>query len=183
MLEQAGQERFNSMHPSYYYKAHACILVFDVTRKVTYQNLANWSVPRAPVAAPRPPPSRPLLRHRYQELRTYCESIPCLCVANKIDVDEKVTTKAFAFPTKHGLPFFYASAADGTNVVQLFQEAIRVGVGYKLGEKDFVAEVLELLGDDSLGSAGSAITGGGGAAASGGRPAGSASSRGGGDAK
>lgn len=30
------------MHPSYYYKAHACILVFDVTRKVTYQNLANW---------------------------------------------------------------------------------------------------------------------------------------------
>lgn len=35
------------MHPSYYYKAHACILVFDVTRKVTYQNLANWCVPAA----------------------------------------------------------------------------------------------------------------------------------------
>ena len=85
-----------------------------------------------------------------------------------------MTTKAFAFPTKHGLPFFYASAADGTNVVQLFHEAIRAGVGYKLGEKDFVAEVLELLGDDSLGSAGSAITGGG----AGGRPSGSASSRG-----
>lgn len=91
----------------------------------------------------------------------YCESIPCICVANKIDVDYKVTTKAFAFPTKHGLPFYFVSAADGTNVVQLFTEAIRAGVQYKRGEKDFVAEVLELLGDDSLGSAGSAITGGG----------------------
>ncbi len=40
--DTAGQERFASMHPSYYFKAHACILVFDVTRKVTYQNLANW---------------------------------------------------------------------------------------------------------------------------------------------
>ena len=58
--------------------------------------------------------------------------------------------------------------------MQLFQDAIRAGVGYKLGEKDFVAEVLELLGDDSLGSAGSAITGGGG------RTTGAAASRTGG---
>lgn len=42
--------------------------VFDVTRKVTYQNLPTW----------------------YQELREYCESIPCLLVANKIDVDMNV---------------------------------------------------------------------------------------------
>ena len=27
---------------SYYHQAHACILVFDATRKVTYKNLANW---------------------------------------------------------------------------------------------------------------------------------------------
>jgi len=40
------QERFASMHASYYYKAHACILVFDVTRKVTYTNLATWCVSR-----------------------------------------------------------------------------------------------------------------------------------------
>jgi hypothetical protein len=67
------------------------------------------------------------------------------------------------------------SAADGTNVVQLFQEAIKMAVAYKRGEKDFVAEVLELLGDDSLGSAGSAITGAAGGGA-GGRPTGSAAS-------
>ena len=31
--DTAGQEKYNSMHSSYYYKAHVCILVFDVTRK------------------------------------------------------------------------------------------------------------------------------------------------------
>jgi Rab-like protein 2 len=40
--DTAGQERFNSMHSSYYYRAHACIMVFDVTRKITYKNLEMW---------------------------------------------------------------------------------------------------------------------------------------------
>ena len=42
--DTAGQESFNRMHPSYYYRAHCCIMVFDVTRKVTYQHLADWFV-------------------------------------------------------------------------------------------------------------------------------------------
>ncbi len=37
--DTAGQDRFNSLHPSYYYRAHVCLMVFDVTRKVTYKNL------------------------------------------------------------------------------------------------------------------------------------------------
>lgn len=114
------------MHPSYYYKAHACLLAFDVTRKVTYTNLTKW----------------------YDELRQFCATIPCICVANKIDVDYAVTSKSFAFPTKHGLPFHFVSAADGTNVVKVFNEAIRAAYNYKYHtEKDFVAEVLELLGE------------------------------------
>lgn len=71
LWDTAGQERFSSMHPSYYYRAHACILVFDVTRKPTYKNLAEW----------------------YGELRQYCEGVPCLLVANKIDVDYNVRKK------------------------------------------------------------------------------------------
>lgn len=54
---------FQSMHPSYYHQAHACIMVFDATRKVTYKNLATW----------------------YQELREHRPHIPVLCAANKID--------------------------------------------------------------------------------------------------
>jgi Rab-like protein 2 len=56
------------MHPSYYHQAHACILVFDATRKNTYKNLANW----------------------YDEMRKYRPSIPCLCAVNKIDGKKEV---------------------------------------------------------------------------------------------
>lgn len=94
--DTAGQERFQSLHPSYYHRAHACILCFDVTRKVTYKNLVTW----------------------YKELREFRKNIPCICVANKVDVDAAVTSKAFAFPEKHHMRLFMCSAADGTNVVQ-----------------------------------------------------------------
>mmetsp|Transcript_21066 Transcript_21066/g.62787 ORF Transcript_21066/g.62787 Transcript_21066/m.62787 type:complete len:240 (-) Transcript_21066:221-940(-) len=92
--DTAGQERFNSMHPAYYHMAHACIMCFDVTRKQTYKNLPAW----------------------YKELREYRPGIPVICVANKIDVDAKVTQKEFAFPKKHNMTLFYCSASDGTNV-------------------------------------------------------------------
>ena len=44
--DTAGQDRFNSLHPSYYYRAHACLMVFDVIRKVTYKNLDRQVVGR-----------------------------------------------------------------------------------------------------------------------------------------
>ena len=127
LWDTAGQEKFNSMHPSYYYKAHVCILVFDVTRKSTYLNLKNW----------------------YQELRTYCPNIPCILCANKCDVDYMVTRKNFKFPRENNIPFFFVSSADGTNVVKVFEEAVCAGLGQrKYGEKDFLSECLELFQDE-----------------------------------
>ncbi|TYZ57811.1 hypothetical protein PybrP1_005531 [[Pythium] brassicae (nom. inval.)] len=123
--DTAGQERFSSMHPSYYYGATACIMVFDVTRKVTYQNLANW----------------------YQELREYCENIPCFLVANKIDVDLAVTSKKFKFAETHNLEFEFVSAADGTNVVKVFRDAVKAALKFKKEGGDFMADVLDLLGE------------------------------------
>ncbi|KAF6017872.1 RABL2B [Bugula neritina] len=122
--DTAGQERFNSMHPSYYHQAHACIIAFDVTRKVTYRNLPQW----------------------YKELREYRPNIPCICAANKIDVDYSITKKAFGFPSKNNMPFFFVSASDGTNVVKLFREAIAAAVKYKKsGEVDFIDEIMNEL--------------------------------------
>ncbi|PIK58468.1 putative rab-like protein 2A isoform X2 [Apostichopus japonicus] len=121
--DTAGQERFSSLHPSYYHKAHACILVFDVTRKITYKNLPTW----------------------YKELREYRPEIPCLLAANKIDVDYKVTQKTFHFGKKYNMPFYFVSAADGTNVVKLFREAINMAHSYKANPTDFMDEVLQEL--------------------------------------
>ncbi|XP_066580164.1 RAB, member of RAS oncogene family-like 2 isoform X3 [Amia ocellicauda] len=121
--DTAGQERFQSMHPSYYHKAHACVMVFDVQRKITYKNLANW----------------------YKELREYRPEIPCIVVANKIDADMKVTQRNFSFAKKQGLPLYYVSAADGTNVVKLFKDAIKLALSYKQNSSDFMDEVMREL--------------------------------------
>ncbi|EGD82915.1 Rabl2a protein [Salpingoeca rosetta] len=126
--DTAGQERFSSMHPSYYHEAHSCILVFDITRKVTYKNLQTW----------------------YKELRKYRPKIPVICVANKIDIDYSVTQKSFGFPKKHGLPFHFVSASDGTNVVKVFNEAIESAVQYKEHSDDFVDQVMQLLHEDKF---------------------------------
>mmetsp|Transcript_27691 Transcript_27691/g.46506 ORF Transcript_27691/g.46506 Transcript_27691/m.46506 type:complete len:206 (-) Transcript_27691:1391-2008(-) len=127
--DTAGQEAFNRMHPSYYYRAHCCILVFDVTRKITYQHLSDW----------------------YKELREHCENIPCVLVANKIDVDYNVTRKEFKFAAKHNLPFFFVSAADGTNIVKVFQSAILEAKKYKTSGGDMLSEMLDLLREKKSG--------------------------------
>lgn len=125
--DTAGQEKFTSLHPTYYYQAHACILVFDVTRKSTYHNLQRW----------------------YDELCSYyseASSIPCILVANKVDINYAVTKKSFKFATDHHMPFFFVSSADGTNVVKVFEEAICMALGQKrYGEKDFLRECLDVL--------------------------------------
>jgi len=125
--DTAGQERFNSMHPSYYYRAHACILVFDVTRKISYQNLSAW----------------------FKELRMYRKEIPCIVVANKIDMSPEVTKIKFGFARKRKLPFYFVSAADGTNVVQIFKEAVRLANHYKDQDStDYVEQCMRLLEDN-----------------------------------
>lgn len=126
--DTAGQECFERLHPSYYFGAHACVLVFDVTRKVTYMNLKKW----------------------YLEMRSYCPNIPCILLANKIDVNMEVTKKHFKFGESYGLDFYFVSAADGTNVVKIFEDAVRKALDYKENPPaSFERDVLELLNDDT----------------------------------
>ena len=116
------------MHPSYYYNAHSCLLVFDISRKITYKNLSQW----------------------YKELREYRKDIPCIVVANKIDVDYSVTQKSFNFAKKNNLQFDFVSASDGTNVVKVFTELIKLAVDYKDNATDYVDQVIGLLEEDYL---------------------------------
>ena len=60
----------------------------------------------------------------------YRKGIPCIVVANKIDLDMKVTKKSFNFAAKRNLPFYFVSASEGTNVVKVFTEAIAMGYKY-----------------------------------------------------
>ncbi|XP_018012920.2 rab-like protein 2A, partial [Hyalella azteca] len=121
--DTAGQERFQTLHASYYHQAHAAILVFDGTRKVTYKNLATW----------------------YTELRQHRPEIPCLCAVNKIDENGGLGGKTFGFPQQHGLPLYYVSAAAGTNVVKLFEDAIKAAYEYKINPTDLSDQIMEEL--------------------------------------
>lgn len=71
-------------------------------------------------------------------------------VANKIDIDPRVTNKEFKFAKRQGLPFEFASAADGTNIVKLFDQAIELAEAYK-GEEgnDFIADVQKFMDEES----------------------------------
>lgn len=125
--DTAGQEQFDRLHASYYFQANACILAFDVTRKVTYKNLDVW----------------------FKEVRQHCPDIPVICVANKIDVEPSMAKKKFNFPAQNGLPFFFVSASDGTNVVRVFKEAISLAIKNKEHPPDEVmAEIYQLLAED-----------------------------------
>ena len=106
-------------------------MVFDATRKVTYENLKIW----------------------YTEMRSHCPHIPCIVISNKIDLDPRTTKRKYKFIEDLGVPFNFVSAADGTNVVQIFRDALDLAINYKKNppKDDFMAEVMDLLGDDVAG--------------------------------
>ncbi|XP_035875720.1 rab-like protein 2B isoform X4 [Phyllostomus discolor] len=62
-----------------------------------------------------------------------------------VPADIKMTQKSFSFAKKFSLPLYFVSAADGTNVVKLFNDAIRLAVSYKQNSRDFMDEVLQEL--------------------------------------
>ena len=103
-------------------------MVFDATRKVTYDNLKTW----------------------YNEMRSHCPHIPCMIIANKIDLDPRTTKRSYKYIEDLKVPFNFVSAADGTNVVSIFRDALDLAIEYKKNppKDDFMAEVQELLGDD-----------------------------------
>ncbi|KAI9223878.1 P-loop containing nucleoside triphosphate hydrolase protein [Blastocladiella britannica] len=127
-FDTAGQERFASMHASYYHGAHACLLTFDLTRKITYKNLENW----------------------YRELRQHRPTIPVIILANKIDTQPEMAQRDFKFAVDNKLDVVFVSASDGTNVVRAFQEIVSRAVAYKEGDqRDFMDDVLDLIRDEA----------------------------------
>lgn len=82
-------------------------------------------------------------------MRHHCPNIPCIIIANKIDIDERATQRQYKFVEDLGVPFNFVSAADGTNVVLIFKEALDMAIKYKddPDNDDFMKEVIDLLKD------------------------------------
>ena len=83
-------------------------------------------------------------------MRHHRPDIPCIIIANKIDIDERATQRKYKFVEDLGVPFNFVSAADGTNVVAIFKDTLDMAINYKEdpNREDFFKEVEDLLGDD-----------------------------------
>ena len=84
-------------------------------------------------------------------LKKYSGNIPVILVANKFDLRPEVTNKKFKFSEKFNIPLFFTSAANGVNVVRVFEDILNLSIDFKKrGKNSFVKNVLEVLEDDDM---------------------------------
>uniref|UniRef100_A0A182WFW8 small monomeric GTPase n=1 Tax=Anopheles minimus TaxID=112268 RepID=A0A182WFW8_9DIPT len=105
--DTAGQERFRTLTPSYYRDAQGAILVYDVTKKDTFQKLESW----------------------LNELEIYGtrNNMAKMIVGNKIDQPNRAITRdeGFRFAKKHRMMFIETSAKTSEGVKDAFEEVVR----------------------------------------------------------
>ncbi|KAJ0081200.1 hypothetical protein Patl1_10620 [Pistacia atlantica] len=104
--DTAGQERYRAITSAYYRGAVGALLVFDVTRHVTFENVERW----------------------LKELRDHTDSnIVIMLVGNKSDLRHlrAVSTEdATAFAERENTFFMETSALESMNVENSFTEVL-----------------------------------------------------------
>lgn len=105
--DTAGQERYSAVTNLYYRNAHGVVLVYDITNHQTFRN-----IPR-----------------RLEEARKHVgpESVIML-VGNKLDLRHLRTVdtgEGRDYADQEAISFIEASAADSTNVINIFDTIIK----------------------------------------------------------
>lgn len=108
LWDTAGQERFRTLTSSYYRGGQGVILVYDVTRPETFENLHQW----------------------LEEIETYTpgrgSEIVKLLVGNKIDRKRAVSREsAESWARQKGMLFLETSAKDNLGVDAAFEEVVQ----------------------------------------------------------
>lgn len=101
--DTAGQERFRSMAPMYYRGAHAALLVYDITKLHTYNDIQSW----------------------VHELSSRVgEGLMLVLVGNKCDLDQcRAVARDVAqqYAASIGAIFLETSAMDETGIEEMFE--------------------------------------------------------------
>lgn len=106
--DTAGQERFRTLTSSYYRGAHGIILVYDVTRRETFDALGQL----------------------LDEINVYTPgggaSVVKLLVGNKIDLENRVVSRkeGEAWAKQRGMLFIETSAKTKVGIQQVFHEIV-----------------------------------------------------------
>lgn len=103
--DTAGQESYLSITRSYYRGTDCCLLVYDVSRRESFEHLPRW-LNEAKQNAANP-------------------NLVLMLVANKADLATKKVSRAEgkAFADSHGMLFAELSAKDSGKVDKIFQES------------------------------------------------------------
>ena len=120
--DTAGQEKYKSLTKFFYKDAAMVILVYDITRKVSFDNLKNFW---------------------YKEIQTYGEKNIVLAIAgNKSDLydDEAIPEKeAREFAKSIDAVFALTSAQNNSGINKLFQD-----IGNKYLDPNFQEKVQDI---------------------------------------
>ncbi|CAM6104351.1 unnamed protein product [Calypogeia fissa] len=104
--DTAGQERYRAITSAYYRGAVGALLVYDITRHVTFENVERW----------------------LKELKDHTDSnIVVMLVGNKSDLRHLRAVSADdgqSFSEKEGLFFMETSALESTNVENAFKQIL-----------------------------------------------------------
>lgn len=104
--DTAGQERYRAITSAYYRGAVGALLVYDITKALSFENVEKW----------------------LRELREHAEPhIVVMLVGNKSDLKHMRTVRtedAAEFAERNGLAFLETSAYDASNVAIAFQRII-----------------------------------------------------------
>jgi len=100
--DTAGQESFRSITRSYYRGAAGALLVYDITRRETFNHLTNW----------------------LEDAKTHAnQNMTIILVGNKSDLDQRRTVtyeEGEKFAKDNGLIFLETSAKTAANVEEAF---------------------------------------------------------------
>ncbi|KAG9294563.1 hypothetical protein G9A89_008674 [Geosiphon pyriformis] len=114
--DTAGQERFQSLGVAFYRGADACVLVYDVNKLITFENLERWRAE--------------FLKHSGVSDPS---EFPFIVIGNKIDLNDRQVPKRRIreFAQKYSgsttqISCFEASAKEGINVEAAFTHIARV---------------------------------------------------------
>ncbi|KAI7745336.1 hypothetical protein M8C21_033810 [Ambrosia artemisiifolia] len=117
--DTAGQERYRAITSAYYRGALGALLVYDVTKPTTFENVKRW----------------------LKELRDHADSnIVIMLIGNKTDLKHLRavgTEDAQTFAETEGLSFIETSALEAVNVEKAFQTIL--GEIYKIVSKKALA--------------------------------------------